>query len=577
MVRRILVPLAVLVALLGTGSSAWAAQTTVWPGVTLSRTVQFTASGPVVVHVLTGPRPGGTTTLDLLLSNDSALGRETVSSMQRRVSTGVVAGVNGDFSRFDNGKLSGMFMRDGELVVGPNPNRSSAGMLSDGTLEVRRAAMSGTWRANGGPLHTLNRINEAPQRSQSALFTPAFGLTTPAVPGGLAVVLFPFPLASPNVDLPAAVVEARAADTPVAIPAGGAVLVARDAAAAPLAAEAVPGTTIAARLDLQPEWPNLVTATGGGPLLVAGGKPVLTTDEWFTRVQLAPRAPRSAMGQLADGRVVLVAVDGRQAGYSVGLTNADLARLMARLGAVTAMALDSGGSTTMAVDGVVVNRPSDGRERPVGSALVLRYDGVFLPFPRPLVSPDGDGVDDTQSLSYRVAHPSSAAVTLTRPDGSVAYTETGERTPGSYPVAFPPAGTDAVTEGKWRLHAEATDDLGRVTAMARTFVVNATLGFVRPERRVLRLPPQGAPLRILWRLTRQARVTVTVVTARGETARVFPARLYEAGERSLTWNGLGRGRVPVATGTYLVRVRAVNALGVVEQVTPVRVRRVPAV
>jgi hypothetical protein len=577
MARRILVPLAVLAALLAADSPATGSQTMVWPGVTLSRTVQFTASGPVVVHALTGPRPDGATTLDLLLSNDSALGRETVSSMQRRVAHGAVAGINGDFSRFDNGKLSGLFMRDGELVVAPNPNRSSAGVLSDGTLEVRRASMSGTWRANGGPLHALNRVNEAPQRTQTALFTPAYGLATPPVAGGKAVVLFPFPLTSPNVDLPAAVVEARSADTPVAVPAGGAVLVAGEGSAVTLAAEALPGTTVTTRLDLLPEWPNLVTATGGGPLLVAGGKPVISTDEWFTPVQIVPRAPRSAVGQRADGRIVLVAVDGRQAGYSVGLTNADLARLMVRLGAVTAMALDSGGSTTMAVDGVVVNRPSDGRERPVGSALVFRYDGVFLPLPRPLVSPDGDGVDDTQSLSYRLAHPSAATVTLTRPDGSVAHTEAGPRDPGSYPFVFPPAGTDRLTEGKWRLEAQATDDLGRATAMARTFVVNATLGFVRPERRVLRLPPQGAPLRVLWRLTRQARVTVTVETARGEVMRAFPTRLYEAGERSLTWNGLGRRRVPVVSGTYLVRVRAVNALGVVEQVTPVRVRRVPAV
>jgi hypothetical protein len=577
MARRILVPLAVLAALLAADSPATGSQTMVWPGVTLSRTVQFTASGPVVVHALTGPRPGGATTLDLLLSNGSALGRETVSSMQRRVAHGAVAGINGDFSRFDNGKLSGLFMRDGELVVAPNPNRSSAGVLSDGTLEVRRASMRGTWRANGGPLHALNRVNEAPQRTQAALFTPAYGLATPPVAGGKAVVLFPFPLTSPNVDLPAAVVEARSADTPVAIPAGGAVLVAGEGSAVTLAVEALPGSTVTTRVDLLPEWPNLVTATGGGPLLVAGGKPVISTDEWFTPVQIVPRAPRSAVGQRADGRIVLVAVDGRQAGYSVGLTNADLARLMVRLGAVTAMALDSGGSTTMAVDGVVVNRPSDGRERPVGSALVFRYDGVFLPLPRPLVSPDGDGVDDTQSLSYRLAHPSTATVTLTQPDGSVAHTEAGPRDPGAYPVVFPPAGTDPLTEGKWRLEAQATDDLGRATAMARTFVVNATLGFVRPERRVLRLPPQGAPLRVLWRLTRQARVTVTVETARGEVMRAFPTRLYEAGERSLTWNGLGRRRVPVVSGTYLVRVRAVNALGVVEQVTPVRVRRVPAV
>ena len=60
---------------------------------------------------------------------------------------------------------------------------------------------------------------------------------------------------------------------------------------------------------------------------------------------------------------MLVAVDGRQPGYSIGLTNSELAQALVRLGAVRAMGLDSGGSTTMAFDGAVLNRPSDGRER----------------------------------------------------------------------------------------------------------------------------------------------------------------------------------------------------------------------
>ena len=60
------------------------------------------------------------------------------------------------------------------------------------------------------------------------------------------------------------------------------------------------------------------------------------------------------------------------------LTERQLARKMAALGATQAMGFDSGGSTTIAFDGTLLNRPSDGRERPVGSALVLRYAGAFF-------------------------------------------------------------------------------------------------------------------------------------------------------------------------------------------------------
>ena len=202
--------------------------------------------------------------------------------------------------------------------------------------------------------------------------------------------------------------------------------------------EAVVGTALRARFDFVPSWPGVADAVGGGPELVRGGKAVASPNEWFTPLQLRPRAPRSAVGQLRNGRIILVAVDGRQPGYSTGLTNAELARTMVRLGAVRAMAFDGGGSTTLAFDGAVLNKPSDGRERAVGSALVFHYTGAFLPPPVAQVSPNGDGVGDTQTLSYRLSEPSTVDVTLTRPDGSVAVNESGPREIGAHPIAFPP-------------------------------------------------------------------------------------------------------------------------------------------
>ncbi len=151
-------------------------------------------------------------------------------------------------------------------------------------------------------------------------------------------------------------------------------------------------------------------------MLVRDGAPVFRANEGFTTAQLVPRHPRSAVGQTADGRVLLVAVDGRRPGYSVGMTNFELAQAMVRLGAVRAMALDGGGSTTLAFDGSVYNRPSDGRERPISSALMLSYSGVYAPPPAEQVqSPNGDGVAEEQTLRYKVVRPSTVTVTLTGP------------------------------------------------------------------------------------------------------------------------------------------------------------------
>ena len=62
----------------------------------------------------------------------------------------------------------------------------------------------------------------------------------------------------------------------------------------------------------------------------------------------------------------MVAVDGRQRGYSVGVTNFELAQQLVRLGAVTGTALDSGGSTTMAFNGKLLNQPVRSRRRAGG-------------------------------------------------------------------------------------------------------------------------------------------------------------------------------------------------------------------
>ena len=82
-----------------------AATRTLWPGVTYERGVQFTTRGPVAINILRGPRPGGLTTLEPVLSNETIVGRETLTSMQRRLAPGATAaGVNGDYFTLATGR-----------------------------------------------------------------------------------------------------------------------------------------------------------------------------------------------------------------------------------------------------------------------------------------------------------------------------------------------------------------------------------------------------------------------------------------------------------------------------------------
>ena len=83
------------------------------------------------------------------------------------------------------------------------------------------------------------------------------------------------------------------------------------------------------------------------------------------------------IGTAADNTIWLVTVDGRQPEQSVGMTLVELRALAHRLGLVNALNLDGGGSTTMWVQGQVVNRPSDptGPRKVSDALLVHRVTG----------------------------------------------------------------------------------------------------------------------------------------------------------------------------------------------------------
>lgn len=81
------------------------------------------------------------------------------------------------------------------------------------------------------------------------------------------------------------------------------------------------------------------------------------------------RSPRTIAGTAADGRIILVTIDGRHR-LSVGATLEEAAEVAKSFGMTEAINLDGGGSTVMSVAGHPANQPSDGHERPVGDALI---------------------------------------------------------------------------------------------------------------------------------------------------------------------------------------------------------------
>jgi hypothetical protein len=549
---------AVIAALL-LAPAAPAAVTQLLPGVTYQHILRWTPAGPIAMYVVTAPKPQGLYKLTPLLSNGTIKGRERVSSMERSVSRQMTTvGVNGDFFSWTGGWPSGLLMRGGIVEHQSALGRAALGVDTDANLHVDKVPWSGRWHGPDNIWYPVSQLNEPPRQNAVALFTPVWGDKTPAVTG-TTIVLEPFPPSAPRTDLVGTIVGVNDGDsTPV--PPDGAVLVARGTAARPFAALPI-GTPVTVRLPLPANWSAVTDALSSGPTLVRDGKPIFNAGEALTPVQLHGRDPRTAIGQRADGSIVMLAVDGRRPGWSIGITNWDLAQTLVHYGCITGFALDSGGSTTIAFDGKVLNRPSDtSGERPVGEALVIAYTGVYVPPVAPTLSPNADGVGDVEALSYKLVRPSTVSAKVIAADGSTRELDVGAKPPGRYKLAW--NGADGA-EGRYHWNVTATDDLGRTSTDDHPFTLDDTLGFLRtgPSARTIR-----------FTLTRDAKIRVTVETRSGGILRTAATGGRPAGAVTVHWNGRdGRGR-RVRRGTYVVRVSATSPLGLTQLTRTVSLR-----
>ncbi|MFL5928630.1 MAG: phosphodiester glycosidase family protein [Gaiellaceae bacterium] len=562
----VFLPICLLLGMLS--APAYGEGTQLMPGVTYERTVQFTPHGAVVLHVLTAPRPGdqkGLYQLAPVVAGGTVVGaRQRVTQMEKDLSTAAtVVGINGDFSNAQSAEPAGVLMQNGLLLHPPVGSRSSIGVDANGGLHVDRVKFFGTWRGTG-QRRPVNGVNEVPRAGQVILFTPAFGPRTPPVPGAAQIVLQPFGAALPETDLTSTVAAAPLGGT-TPIPPDGAVIMADGASVGQaLQAEAPVGTLVTTRLVLQPAWTGMVAALGGGPALVRSGKPVFRSGEDFTNDQVSERDPRAGVGQLADGRIILVAVDGGQPGYSVGLTSFELAQTLARLGAVTASAVESGGAVTVAFDGQLLNRPSDaGGERAVKEALLVEYFGVYAaPPPLPLLNGDPDKT--AEPLSYKIVRPSKVTAVLVGPDGVARPLDSGvQRAPGSYAFAY--SSFDA--EGTWHWKVTATDDAGRVSTIDRPFRYDTTLhGVAAPQSAV-------GTASIRFTLSRTASVRLRIETRSGVVVRTLSAVVLQPGPRSVVWDGRLAQGTRAFGGSYVAHLFATSDVGTSEIAVPFGFRR----
>lgn len=548
------------------------APTLLMPGVTYARQVQFTSRGPVVLDVVTAPRPDGSLyTLGPALAHNALYGTEPLTGIERDASAvATVVGVNGDFFA-GNGPPTGIVMRNGALDAAPIQSRSSLAIAPDGTLSVAEVSFDGTWRGTGQ--RRQFDLNDPPVAGHTTLYTPAWGAATPPETAGVvADVIATLSPLQPNVIVTGTVTEQDGAGG-IPIPPGGAVLVARGAQAAYLSAEAPVGTAVQIRPTLTPNWSGQLAAIGGGPLLVTGGKAVFRANEAFANSVLNVRGARSAVGQLRDGRILLVTVEGGGSAYSAGMTNYELANAMVQLGAVTAMGLGSGTSADMAFDGTLLTRPSTKAEPPIADALLLSYTGVYaLPPSADVVSPNGDGVNDTETFSYKLVAPSNVTATLSGPGGAQLTLAQDTEQPGLHTLMW---NGQPGTEGLWKFVVTGTEvSGGRTTTAERDVLLDNTLASLQVSPAAGHLAVKAKTVvTAAFQLAHAATVTATIETRTGIVLATLLQGKLQPGAQSLPWNGrLWTGGLAF-TGAYQVHVVATNSIGTVSLTAPFVARR----
>jgi len=319
--------------------------------------------GPFTMQILEVDPAHRAVNLLPVRAREAAIGKETVSSMARRY--GATAAVNGGYFVVPGiyaGASAGAYLLDGEILsIGAGRSAmllcTETGFREHAEIDVVNGC--GSVRAANGESISIDGVNRQRGAQELVLYRPSMGAGTLTEAGGVEVAL----------DGAGRVLRIDDHGN-AAIPPGGAVLSGAGAAAEWLRRNAATGSVLTVDLQFNPAATSNCRPqdiVGAGPRLVRGGKADVTEEQFGHQ---RARHPRTAFALASRGTFLFVTLDGRQS-RSTGMKLDEFAAELIALGAAEAINLDGGGSTTMVVDGVVRNSPSDGFERAVSDALLV--------------------------------------------------------------------------------------------------------------------------------------------------------------------------------------------------------------
>lgn len=307
--------------------------------------------------------------IDVAHAFNKAIGVDTTSNIAK--AHGAFAAINAGFFRLDKSEYAGddvgLLIVDGQLLSEPSKDRTAISIVNGS----RRTAVSFDRWAFAGDLRVGSRdfsgilqgLNREEKDNEVIAYTQAFGEAAPRKPDDTQLVILKGRVRS-------------FCPTACKIPTGGFVL-SGNGSGGTFLENVKPGDPVKINWKLAadrrtPQETSVEDAVTGVPQLIKDGKIDITWEkEKASRSFVETRHPRTAVSLLKDGKFLMITVDGRSKS-SGGIGLRDLAEYLLSLGATDALNLDGGGSTTMFLDGKIVNQPSDKEgERKVSDTLLV--------------------------------------------------------------------------------------------------------------------------------------------------------------------------------------------------------------
>lgn len=315
-------------------------------------------SGTLNAHLVTVDLDNPQVSLRLGLAGNQVNKSETVRGIAQR--TGAAVAINASFFQIAQKQTTavGLTMVGGQVVYDSKHRRTAVGFTPSNEIifGVPKVATVVVFPEQGRTVR-LDGVNRNRRTRETVLYTSHFGPYTHTNEWGREALI-----------QNGRIVRYSSGNTRV--PKDGMVLSFQGADAG-IATQFPVGSRVEVETLKTGDWRDVDTIITAGPQLLTAGKVAVSVARDRFRGDVRSPAARSAIGITGNRKLLLLTVN--PTGTSGGITFTKLAETLKRLGAVEAMGLDGGGSSTLYMSGKVVNKGALSYLRPVSNALLVLF------------------------------------------------------------------------------------------------------------------------------------------------------------------------------------------------------------